>query len=240
MLLSRLFGRCFRIRRWKSLPPCSLFLIVALPWSCLVNGRAGTNAPIEQNGELYVPLSALKAAGAQVSIQGREVHIQFLPYQGGANQLEGVEGPVNTWLNNGLWRVRVLKVEAVTDPFDTSRQGYNVTLEMRNASTKTLSPFQTGVQFPQLFDAGEVALKVDEGAWQTRLQMKEMLQGGGITTTIAFYYPHGTPAVEVKPAAKLILPINMGSGLLRDTGLKYAAKSPAFRVKLTSQQETAP
>ena len=235
MLLPRFPERNSRIRRRGMLPPCSLLLLFALPWSFLVNGKSGSLPPIEHNGELYVPVSALKAAGAQVSMQGHEVRIQFLPYQGGANQMEGVEGPANTWLNNGVWRTRVLKVEPTVDPFDANKPGYMVTLEMRNASTKSVSPFITGVEYPQLFDAGEVALKVDEGAWQTRLQMKEMLQGGGITATIPFYYPHGTPSGDVKPATKLVIPINTGSGLLRDTGLKYATKAPAFRIRLQSE-----
>lgn len=240
MLFHRHSELGFRKRRVKVLPPCSLLLLLALPWSFLVNGKSSPLAPIEHNGELYIPVSALKAAGAQVSMQGHEVHIQFLPYQGGANQMEGVEGPANTWLNNGVWRTRVLKVEPTVDPFDANKPGYNVTLEMRNASTKAVSPFITGVEYPQLFDSGEVALKVDEGAWQTRLQMKEMLQGGGITATIPFYYPHGTAAEDVKPAAKLVMPINTSSGLLRDTGLKYAVKAPAFRIRLQSPKETTP
>ncbi len=219
------------------LPPCSLLLFLGLPWTLLVNGKASSVAPIEQNGQLYIPLSALKAAGAQVSVQGHDARVQFLPYQGGANQVEGVEGLANTWLNNGVWRVRVLKVEPTTDPFDPQKPGYNVTLEARNASAKTASLFQTGVEFPQLFDADESVLKVDESAWQTRLQMKDLLQGSGLTATIPFYYPHGTAAEAVKAPLKLVLPISAGSGLLRDTGLKYAVKSPTFRIWLQPQKQ---
>ena len=240
MLFPRYFASGVRRQRPKYLPPCCLLALLALPWAVLVNGRVASVSPITQNGELYVPVSALKAAGAQVSIQGREVHIQFLPYQGGANQMAGVEGPVNTWVHNGLWRTRVLRVEPTVDPYDPQKPGYNVTMEMRNASVKTVSPFLTGVEYPQLFDAGEVALKVDEGAWQTRMQMKEMLQGSGITATIPFYYPHGTATEDVKPAAKFVIPVNTGSGLLRDTGLKYAVKSPAFRIWLTPEKEATP
>ena len=188
---------------------------------------------------MYVSLSALQAAGAQVTRDGNQVRIQFLPYQGGTNQGDAVEGGVNTWLNNGLWRVRVLKVETLVDPFDAAKPGYAVTLEVRNATKRTLSLFQSGVDYPQLVDAGQTALKVDEGAWQTRLQMKDMIQGSGLTATIPFYYPHGTPPTSVSAPSKIIVPINTASGLLRDTGLKYAVKAPTLRIWLQPKRDKA-
>jgi hypothetical protein len=221
-----------RRRRRRSATLYGFAWFLALPGALLINGKPSTMPVIEKNGELYVSLSALKMAGMQVTHDGNRVSIQFLPYQGGASQADAVEGGPNAWLNNGIWRMRVLKVEPTVDPFDPAKPGYNVTMEARNAVTKTLTMFQTGVKNPQLVDENGAELKVDEGAWQTRLQMKEMLQGGGLTATIAFYYPHGTPAADVKSPAKLVLPIDTANGLLRDTGLKYAVKSPTLRIWL--------
>src|SRR5579871_596051 len=117
-----------RKRRRRSSLLCGFAWFLALPGSLLINGKSNPTALIEQNGELYVSLSALKAAGAQVTHAGDLISLQFLPYQGGANQADAVEGGMNAWLNNGIWRVRVLKVDPTVDPFDAAKPGYRVTL----------------------------------------------------------------------------------------------------------------
>lgn len=218
----------------------TLMLFMVLPQQpqsgLTINGKASVTAPIRQNGEVYVPLSALKAAGAQVTTSENKLSIRFLPYEGGSNQADAVEGNANEWLFNGIWRVRAIKVEPMTDPFDGNKPGYAVTLEVRNGAKKAVSMFATGAQMPQLVDVDGTALKVDEGAWQTRAQMKELLPGGSLTATIPFYYPHGTPKESVREPEKLVLLIDTKSGLLRDTGLKYATPSPAFRIWFKEQR----
>ena len=218
---------------------CSAAWLLLLPGALLINGKSSSSAPITQNGEIYVSLSSLQVAGAQVTRVGNQGHLQFLPYQGGTNQAEAVEGGMNTWLNNGIWRVRILKVEPTVDPFDAAKPGYAVTLEVRNATKRTLSLFQTGVEYPHLVDENQTALKVDEGAWQTRLQMKDMVQASGLTAIIPFYYPHDTPKLAVSAPVKIIIPINPANGLLRDTGLKYAVKAPTLRVWLKTDADKA-
>lgn len=229
----------FRLSLKGRTPLCSAAWLLMLPGALLINGKSSSTAPITQNGEMYVSLAALQAAGAQVTRIGNQVHLQFLPYQGGTNQADAVEGSMNTWLNNGIWRIRILKVEPTVDPFDAAKPGYAVTLEVRNATKRTLSPFQTGVEYPQLVDENQTALKVDEGAWQTRLQMKNLMQGSGLTATIPFYYPHDTPQKGISAPVKIIIPVNPASGLLRDTGLKYAVKAPTLRVWLDLDTDKA-
>jgi hypothetical protein len=226
-----------RKSRRRSSLLCGFVWFLALPGSLLINGKLNPEALLEHNGELYVSVSALKSAGAQVTHVGGQISIQFLPYQGGANQADAVEGGMNAWLNNGIWRVRVLKVEATVDPFDAAKPGYNVTLEVRNATTKTLTMFQTGVKNPEMSAEDGATLKVDEGAWQVRAQMQELIRGAGLTATIAFYYPHGTPATDMKAPLKFVLPIVKTDGLLRDTGLKYAVSAPTLRIWLKPEAE---
>ena len=84
-------------------------------------------------GKTYVPLSALQSLGIQVSTGsgvtsltgGKAVAAApgtttaaSTPNNGagGANQKASVTGCVNEWLFNGVWRMRVTKVEPVTDP----------------------------------------------------------------------------------------------------------------------------
>lgn len=214
---------------------CGLaFLALTPSLSLVVNGKSSESAPIRQGDEVYIPLSALKAAGAEVIVKEGVLHVRFLPVTGGSNQITAVEGAANEWLFNGIWRVRILKTEPTVDPFDENKPGVAVTLEARNGTQKSISLFTTGAGNPELIDEGGVSLKVDEGAWQVKMLNKTLLPGEGVTATIAFYYPHGTAASATKAPGKLIVPIDTQNGLLRDTGLKYSVKAPSFRVSFKS------
>jgi hypothetical protein len=198
--------------------------------SLFINGRASSKAPLEKDGEYYIPLSALKAAGAEVSVKGNEVRIRFEPVTGGTHQADAVEGRLNEWLFNGIWRVKVTGVAPTVDPFDKDRPGYKVTIECRNGSTKTISQFNTGMKYPQLFDEINTKLTIDENGWQTGSWFKELPAGGSVVHDAVFYYPHGTHQGSVKKPAKLLILVDVNDGLLKGSGLKYTTKAPSFRI----------
>src|SRR5262249_44356633 len=77
--------------------------------SISINGKSVPGKTIVVKGQTYVPLSSLKAAGATTSVSGDTLSIGLGP-AGGANQLGGLEGKLNEWLFNGIWRFRVLSV----------------------------------------------------------------------------------------------------------------------------------
>lgn len=197
-----------------------------------VNGKASSAAPLVHDREVYVPVSALKAGGAQVTVDGKAVRIQFLPVTGGTYQTDAVEGRMKEWLFNGIWRVRVLDVESIVDPYNPQRPGWGVTFEIANGAGKATSQFVTGLKYPELFDVKEKKLAIDENDWQTASWFKELPPGGAVKHTAKFYYPSGTPAEAVAAPAKVLVRVDVNDGNLRGSGLKYNVKSPSLRIFL--------
>src|SRR5437016_6083167 len=87
-----------------------------------INGKAAEGKVMTVDGKLYVPVSALKAAGVNTSVDGDTLSLSF-PAAGGAGQQRGVEGSIGEWLFNGVWRFRVESVEAQSE-------GYKVNVEI--------------------------------------------------------------------------------------------------------------
>ena len=196
----------------------------------MINGKPAAHAPVVQNGETYVSLSDLKAAGAQVTVSGGQTSIRFRPDSGGAYQVAAVEGTRGEWLFNGIWRLKAGAVSACERPFSDHIPGWAVEIEVRNGSTKEVALHNTGVQLPTLALSDGTVLKADEGDWQL-ICFRQMLPGASVTHTLKFYFPHGTTSSQVKPAERLVVNADTKFGLLRDTGLHYTA-GPAFRVSL--------
>ena len=117
----------------------------------IVNGQAQASPAIVVEGKTYVPLEALQKAGAQVSLSGNEVRVQFIPV-GGQEQTLLLEGKKGEWLSNGTWRLRVLEVAPGTNPFFGSGPGYVVRVEVRNLTSGRLSLHKTGFDGFQLLD----------------------------------------------------------------------------------------
>lgn len=196
-----------------------------------INGKPATRPPIVQNGQTYVTVSDLKAAGAQVTVTAGQIAIRFRPDAGGAYQIAGVEGTLGEWLFNGIWRMRVGTVAPIEQPFSSGTPGWGVTVEIRNGAEKEVSMFNTGVQVPTLALANGTVLKADEGDWQ-QVHFRSMLPGASVTHQVKFFFPPGTTRSQAKPAVRLIIPIDVKFGLLRDTGMNYSVGAPAFRVTL--------
>jgi hypothetical protein len=209
---------------------CASVVLGAATHSLYINGRASKKIPIIKDGEYYIPLSSIKEAGAEVSMNDKEVRIRFEPITGGSHQVDATEGKTNEWLFNGIWRVKVTGVAPTVDPYDRERPGYKVTIECRNGTTKTISQFATGMKYPQLFDENNTKLTIDENGWQTGSWFKELPQGASVSNDAVFYYPHGTPAASVRKPGKLLILVDVNDGNLKGTGLKYSAKSPSFRI----------
>lgn len=197
----------------------------------VINGRPAAHAALVHNGETYVSVSDLKAAGAQVTVTGGQTAIRFRSDVGGANQIAGVEGTRGEWLFNGIWRVRVSEVAAAVRPFSDGTPGWTVAIEIRNGADKEVSLFTTGMQPPTLALANGTILKVDEGDWQT-ISFRNLLPGASVSHSLKFWFPSGTSRADVKKAVRLVMPVDLKSGLLRDSGLHYNGASPAFRVTL--------
>ena len=208
----------------------TIFLgLAALIWAqsgnlgITVNGKSVPGKTIVSKDQTYVPLSALKAAGATASIQNGILAITFAP-AGGANQVGAVEGGLNEWLFNGIWRFRVESVTATED-----RPGWKLHAELRNG-TKMDNVALGGTGFDSLklimADGNPV------GVYNITDLDKPLGQGSSAVVDLIFYDDDGNGR---KPE-KLILRIDPDKptiDFLKRNGAAYSVGDPSFRVKLT-------
>lgn len=227
-------------KRWGMVLLAVLGAVLAADTSyrITVNGVATSLRAVTLQNQIYIPLAAVKElVGSRVS--GNTVELFALnAAQGGANERPSVEGCVNQWVFNGVWRLRVLRMERVVAPF-SGAPGYAVALELRNGSTRTLSPAMTGWDgngrgIDLVADDGSKPV-LDVGDYQVGLVFKEIPQAASLSTTLKFYYPSGTDASRLRTPNKLLLEIN--PQVLRNNAamvgnLSYSVANPSFRIKL--------
>jgi hypothetical protein len=191
----------------------------------MINGKAAEGSAITVKGETYVPLKALQAAGVKASIEQGTLRLTFAA-EGGANQNGALEGGINDWLFNGVWRFRVLSVS----PIREGGSGWAVKVELRNGTkTDQLSLAGTGFDSLKLvltdgalIDVGNVADIRDKG----------YPQGAGEIVTLVF----NVDEVGSGKPDRLLLILKPDADLrkyMRES-LKatYSVNDPSFRVKL--------
>lgn len=203
-----------------------------------VNGRPAAGKAIVVEGRTYVSLAALQAAGATSRLAGGTLELSLPVAPGGANERVSVEGCLGEFLFNGVWRLRVNKVEPARQPGsgDPGIPGWAVAVEFRNGTTRTLSPSKTGI------DAGGrgISLATDDGNtlslragsdW-VDFASKAIPQGAAGIHRLGFFYPDAG-AGSRKPT-KLLLEINTDElrNWTETKDLRYAVPNPSFRVRL--------
>lgn len=198
----------------------ALVLAQAAPktYRLIVNGQAQSTPAIVVGGKTYVPLEALQKAGAQASLQGGELRVQFIPV-GGREQALLLEGKKGEWLSNGTWRLRVLDIAPGTNPFFGSGPGYLVRVEVRNLTSGKTSLHKTGFDGFQLLDnRGNKLVAASFGGEQ----YTDIPQADGLVLNLRFGGPN--PKLEEIGAPDKLL-VNF-----RSSGGKPALKG--FRVFL--------
>jgi hypothetical protein len=167
--------------------------------SLFVNGRKSSMAPLVKGAETYIPLSALKAAGAGVTVEKTRISIQFLP-PAGRNERDYVEGVLGEFVSNEAWRVKVTNLQPIENPFGVGGRGYSVDVEVRNLLPKAESMHGSGLDGPRLIDAAANSLNSAGSSFPGRYQKLE--PGGSFTNTLKF--GPTSPGVDVKEAAKIV------------------------------------
>lgn len=151
---------------------------------------------------------------------------------GGANQRNAVNGCMNEWLFNGVWRLRVTSVA----PYEVSGQpGYAVAVEVRNGTSKTIELGNTGVagrgQGVQLVTSSGDALTLDDVDYQ-HLGYTDVIQGGHAARKLLFHFPPGTQDAASQKPAKFIMLVDKAAAR-NDGHVRYTIADPSFRVNLT-------
>jgi len=224
----------------------ALLLTLALAYAAqtayklVINGKSVSAQAIVVNGQTYVPLAALKAAGVQSSLASGTLSLTLpgssqasgatTDAAGGANQLSALEGCIGQTLFNGVWRFRVTKLER--SDID-GKPGWLVSVEMRNAVPKPLSPSSAG--FSNTNESYSFATADgNTGVWKTYYVLndfvaKDIPQGGMFTYQFkVFPDPGATPDQLQNPPTKFILRIDA-----KRSDAKYTVPDPSFRIDLT-------
>ncbi len=197
-----------------------------------INGKPCAPPPIEQEGEVYVPLSMLKAAGAEVAKAGDRVTVRFIPVPG-AVQVDAVEGGLDEWLTNGVWRLRVSNPR-------TEDKIFKVDVEIRNATKVALSPaVTTGIKWPEMYSAegGKMdSLPRSDRGW-TEIESPELPPGASGKRTLEYWVKEGeTPE-------KLLVRFELTAtreSLMKKKGVAFLGPAKNFRVFLKSLKASSP
>ena len=195
---------------------------VMAPMNLVINGKSVPGKTATIDGATYVPLSALKAAGATTDVKGTVLSIN-MPAAGGANQAVALEGGINDWLFDGIWRFRVSGVT----PNDDGRPGWKVHVELRNGTKiDNLALDGSGFDSLRLIMADGNSISpyniVD-------IASKGIGQGQSIDLNIIFYDDDGGGRKPDKLILK-IQPDTDTKNFLKNQGASYNTADPSFRV----------
>ncbi|MCS7068172.1 MAG: hypothetical protein RMK51_07510 [Meiothermus sp.] len=195
----------------------------------VVNGQAQSSKAIVVGGQTYVPVSALRALGVTASVSGNTVNLSAQA-AGGADQRASLEGCLNEWLSNGIWRARATRVE----PFDENGlKGWAIDFEVRNATNRTLEAWNAGFKDPSsltLAFASGATERMEGGAlaresYEAKIYNAAIPQGAAVTTKLKFR------SDRTDPPTKLLIEMDT-SNIKQKYNLAFSTPNPSLRFKL--------
>lgn len=179
-------------------------------------------------------IKSVFAAGLVVaSILPAGAHAPTPAAAGGSLQRGSVEGCIGKWLLDGVWRVRVISVDPAAQYNDGSlTTGVGVKLQIRNATSATIAPDDTG--FSDISGRGIDLVYADENTVSAvgagtgltaQLLDKKLPRAGASTVTVYFPYSADKTAKPVK----LLIAVDPSKNR---TKAHYTVKDPSFRIHL--------
>ncbi|WP_424951228.1 hypothetical protein [Deinococcus sp.] len=213
----------------------------------LLNGATSPYPAIVVNDTTYVPVGALNKLGVRAVTAGGVLSLNTgaAPVSsmttgngaGGAAQKASVSGCLNEYLFDGIWRFRVTRVEVLTDPGRGDYPYYNVTAELKNGTTRTIEPTDTGIGAStavSLAFADGNSLNYSYGSDWVDKVFGKVLQGSGFVFNFRIYPGDKLPLAQVQANKPQKLLFEVDPAKL-DGGLKvgFTVPDPSFRVDLT-------
>lgn len=214
----------------------SLALAASSTLKIVISGQSSSLTTATVNGRTYIPLETLQQLGIAYTVQGGTLSISKAgTTAGGTNERPSLEGCLNEYLFNGVWRIKATKLERIVK--DGSTPGWGLTLEFRNGSKTTLISTDAGVSGTgegiQLAFSDANTLSVDPYDVQ-KLTYATLPQGGVVTRQLKFYYPNDVDPNTVQTPTKFLLQVDpKGIGdSTRAKGVAFSSTNPSFRVRL--------
>jgi hypothetical protein len=191
-------------------------------YKLVINTKAYSGQAIVVKGETYVPLKALQAAGVRSSLTGGTLTLTLpsASTDGGANQVAALEGCLNEWIFNGIWRVRATNPTPITG----DRNGLSVRFEFRNGTQANgIAPSGTGW--------GGAFLALDDGTTVGATNVNDVtdpgyVPGGSHMQTLEFYWD------DVARTPKKLIVIFNPKEMNTSANVKFSVPDPSLRVKL--------
>lgn len=202
-----------------------------------INGQRVPGNLLTLNGQRYVPLSALLAAGFQVSTAGGVTSITAGAGKvaaGGANPLAAQSGCLNQTLSDGVWSVRFSNLRLVSnDPKNYNAPYWALDVRVGNLTKETGDPYFYGLSPSALTWVGS-----DGNTWQgigsvdgknvNDLQFFKFLPGQSYSGQMSVQPKEG--ARQDRPPVKLVWPVDTQHNMAK---VPWSSKDPSFRVDLT-------
>jgi hypothetical protein len=190
----------------------------------VINGKTVAGAPKTIDKVTYIPVTALKAAGATVNTANGTMTINF-PQNGGANQLTALEGGMNEWLFNGIWRLRVDSVK----PMEGDRPGWLIGVELKNGTTaQNIALDGTGFQSVELVMDDQNIMKQPYNITDFN---RPVGQGSSVRTELMYFDDEGNGRKPIKLIVR-ITPDQFTKDFLKGQKLGYTVSDPSFRINL--------
>jgi hypothetical protein len=198
-------------------------------YKLVINNKAFSSNAIVVKGETYVPLKALQASGIRSSLKAGTLTLTLpnATNAGGATQVAALEGCLNEWLLNGIWRFRVI---SVTPYQENEHVGWTLKMELRNATKANgFALSGTGYEsFKLAFNDGNTLDPYNVND----LRDPPIPPGAGVVSEVTF---ENIKKVQGEPQ-KLLLFIRPDAFTIKhlreSVGIAYSVPDPSFRVKL--------
>ena len=179
---------------------------------------------LTQGGKVYVSLETLKAAGISYTL-GADALLLGTGGAGGQNQTAALSGCVGQTLFNGVWR---LKVQDIQPALIRNKAGWEVTLELRNATPRPISLYDSGFTDPSSGSSLQLAYANDSTVLGGNVDVFKKVTPAAAYVIKAQFRP--SDEFEGQTPTKLLWlrqKVGMGSKLPYNTAI------PSFRIDLT-------
>ena len=217
----------------------SLALAASGTLKIVISGQSSSLTTATVNGRTYIPLETLERLGIAYTVQSGTLSIgagKTGVTAGGANERPSLEGCMNEYLFNGVWRIKASKLERIFRNSDKTFPGWGLTVELRNGTQTTLIAPDAGISGTgagvQVAFADANTLAVD-GIDVQKLTYASLPPGGVVTHQLKFFYPYPAPATLQTPVKFLLEVDSKGVGdSTRAKGVAFSSANPSFRVRL--------